>query len=66
MYVSARPRATKFGMENDLDKILAKYEGQGHTSKVKVATLKNVIFGLLNGVTCVYCADQAFSFIMLC
>ena len=40
-------------MGSDLDAISAKFEGQGHRSKVEVAMLKNVIFGLFDGVACV-------------
>ena len=36
----------KFGVGIDLDNISEEFEGQGHRSKVKVANLKNVIFGL--------------------
>ena len=44
-------------MRDDLDNRSDEFEGQGHRSKVKVATLKNVIIGLFDGVTCVQFAD---------
>ncbi len=47
----------KFGGGVDRDNISDEFEGQGHRSKVKVARLKNVIFGCSYGVTCVYCTE---------
>ena len=38
----------------DMDNISNKFEGQCRRSKVKVATLKNVIFEVLDGLTCVH------------
>ena len=43
-----------------LDDTLDEFEGQGHRSNVKVTNLKNVIFGLFNGLTCVECTDPFF------
>ena len=40
-----------FGGGVDLDNISNEFEGQGHRSKVKVARLKNVIFGFSGGLT---------------
>ncbi len=52
------PRTTKSGTGIDLDNISAKFDGQGHRSKVKVARLKNVIFRLFPyGVTYVDCTN---------
>ncbi len=49
---SVWPRITKFGAGIDVDDISAKFDGQGHRSKVKVARLKNMIFRLSShGVT---------------
>ncbi len=48
------PRVKKFGVGNDLDKISAKFEGQGHTSKVKVTGSENVILTVPDGLTCAY------------
>ena len=42
----------KFGIMNDLDNISDEFDRQGHRSKVKVARLKNVIFGFSVGLTC--------------
>ncbi len=45
------PRVTKFGVGMDLGKISAKFEGQGHRSKV--ATLKTSFSGVPEGLSCV-------------
>ncbi len=37
----------------DLDGILDEFDGRGNRSKVKVEQLKNVFFGLLEGVFCI-------------
>ncbi len=42
----------KFRRRVDLDIILNEFEGQGHRSKVKVARMKNVIFGFSDGLAC--------------
>ncbi len=42
---------SKFGWGIDHDNISYKFEGQGHGSKVKVARLKNVIFGFSDRLT---------------
>ncbi len=44
----------KFGVGTDLDDISDEFDGQGHRSKVKVAMLKNGIFGASNGLAYVY------------
>ncbi len=48
------PRVKKIGVGNDLDKISAKFEGQGHRSKVKVTRSENVILTVSDGLTCAY------------
>ncbi len=38
------PSIMKFGVSTDLNNLLAKFDGQGHRSKVKVTMLENMIF----------------------
>ena len=42
----------KFGTGVDFDDISDEYNGQGHRSKVRVAMLKNMIFGVSDRLIC--------------
>ena len=53
-------------MGTDLDDISDEFDGQGHRSKVKVAMLKNAIFGASDGLAYVYMYSLSHHLVSCC